>query len=468
MRLSAFRARVASFYENHPNGAPLLLGVGLYGVTDVAANRLEHLFMHDKPWNPCRTLGVMSAAPVCTGCLVQAYRLADRLFDVTSGLQDRRTMGATAVARNTPQEQLLHGMNTNKHVTAPPAASTSATDAAAGSSTSSRRVRSSAKSVDFRVLGKKVLFMQLAWTPLSIWLFVTCSTTAHLTWEVIWERFLWPKYLALFPTSSAGRAALRNAVTPAARTPACLQKVHATSGFGVEERGVDQEDGEEDVDGKRTSGHIPRGAPVDDDPYDHVGLQLQPQVATFMNARELSRLEADLAKLFGAATPVCRARPSMSGETTSRSLAEGDDDEAALVRSRASAGEEVVVTVSVCAALAAAQNLEGGKSSRSTIHKTAVDASVDSHLAAQGHQISFAEAVRTVFWLSQFRFRENFWEIYLTSWWVWPISDFLNFTLIQRLFSPHFRATWDAGVGLFWNTYQCLVTFRTSSALAMP
>lgn len=54
----------------------------------------------------------------------------------------------------------------------------------------------------------------------------------------------------------------------------------------------------------------------------------------------------------------------------------------------------------------------------------------------------------------------NFWESYSASWLVWPLSDAINFTIVARYFSPHFRATWDAGMGLLWNTYMSIITFR--------
>ena len=48
--------------------------------------------------------------------------------------------------------------------------------------------------------------------------------------------------------------------------------------------------------------------------------------------------------------------------------------------------------------------------------------------------------------------RANFVEAYTASFFLWPVSDALNFTIIQRAFSPHFRSTWDAFIGLIWNT----------------
>lgn len=72
------------------------------------------------------------------------------------------------------------------------------------------------------------------------------------------------------------------------------------------------------------------------------------------------------------------------------------------------------------------------------------------------HRLACAVAWRKV--------EENFWQTYLASYLLWPVSDVLNFTVIQRTFSPHFRATWDAFVGLNWYTYMSIVAFRTNES----
>ncbi|CAD7941917.1 unnamed protein product [Amoebophrya sp. A120] len=56
--------------------------------------------------------------------------------------------------------------------------------------------------------------------------------------------------------------------------------------------------------------------------------------------------------------------------------------------------------------------------------------------------------------------RATFWESYVASFFFWPLSDLLNFTVIQRRFGPHFRTTWDSVVDLGWNFYLSSVTFR--------
>eukprot|EP00392_Amoebophrya_sp_AT5.2_P008519 g8547.t1 len=130
--------RVAAFYSRNRNLAPLLFGAQLYGLTDILANRIENCYTNgEKPFNPCRTLGVMAAAPVCNGSLIYAYRLADFLFDRSDRGKPQPKVG---VAR-----------------------------------------------ISFTTVCKKVAFMQLFWTPTSICLYVVCSTALHLHFEVGWE-----------------------------------------------------------------------------------------------------------------------------------------------------------------------------------------------------------------------------------------------------------------------------------------
>ncbi|KAF4653296.1 hypothetical protein FOZ61_009074 [Perkinsus olseni] len=43
-------------------------------------------------------------------------------------------------------------------------------------------------------------------------------------------------------------------------------------------------------------------------------------------------------------------------------------------------------------------------------------------------------------------------EAYLASWFVWPVSDTFNFTVVQRIF-PAARPTWDCVVDVGWNAY---------------
>lgn len=62
--------------------------------------------------------------------------------------------------------------------------------------------------------------------------------------------------------------------------------------------------------------------------------------------------------------------------------------------------------------------------------------------------------------MAKARFEENFREMYCASYLLWPLSDFLNLRYISRFCGPDFRATWDAFVGLIWNSYQATVTFR--------
>jgi hypothetical protein len=47
-------------------------------------------------------------------------------------------------------------------------------------------------------------------------------------------------------------------------------------------------------------------------------------------------------------------------------------------------------------------------------------------------------------------------EAYLSSWAIWPASDMVCFTVIQR-WNPHFRTTWDSLMDLVWNVYLCWV-----------
>ncbi|CAD7964011.1 unnamed protein product [Amoebophrya sp. A25] len=62
------------------------------------------------------------------------------------------------------------------------------------------------------------------------------------------------------------------------------------------------------------------------------------------------------------------------------------------------------------------------------------------------------------------RMQSTFWESYVASFFFWPLSDLLNFTVIQSRFGPHFRTTWDAVIDLGWNFYLSTVTFRTDES----
>ncbi|EER01958.1 Protein Mpv17, putative [Perkinsus marinus ATCC 50983] len=50
--------------------------------------------------------------------------------------------------------------------------------------------------------------------------------------------------------------------------------------------------------------------------------------------------------------------------------------------------------------------------------------------------------------VTKLRWREAYW----TSWFIWPVSDAFNFTLVQR-HMPAARPTWDAVVMVAWNAY---------------
>lgn len=76
---------------------------------------------------------------------------------------------------------------------------------------------------------------------------------------------------------------------------------------------------------------------------------------------------------------------------------------------------------------------------------------VESSLALRAKQHFSAAATRA---------RELFVETYTMSFCLWPLSDLLNFTVIQRRFGPHFRSTWDAVIDVMWNFYLSFVTFR--------
>ncbi|EER01957.1 Protein SYM1, putative [Perkinsus marinus ATCC 50983] len=43
-------------------------------------------------------------------------------------------------------------------------------------------------------------------------------------------------------------------------------------------------------------------------------------------------------------------------------------------------------------------------------------------------------------------------EAYLASWFVWPVSDTFNFTVVQKIL-PAARPTWDCVVDVGWNAY---------------
>ena len=73
----AFAQRIRAFYNRHPQAAPLIVGMQLFGLSDLAANRIENSFSPaDAPvsLNPCRTIGAMAAALPTNGALVWFYR----------------------------------------------------------------------------------------------------------------------------------------------------------------------------------------------------------------------------------------------------------------------------------------------------------------------------------------------------------------------------------------------------------
>jgi hypothetical protein len=68
---------IRTFYNRHPRAAPLIIGIQLFGLSDLAANRIENSFSPaDAPvsLNPCRTIGAMAAAVPTNGALVWFYR----------------------------------------------------------------------------------------------------------------------------------------------------------------------------------------------------------------------------------------------------------------------------------------------------------------------------------------------------------------------------------------------------------
>ncbi|KAF4735328.1 hypothetical protein FOZ63_008617 [Perkinsus olseni] len=60
----------------------------------------------------------------------------------------------------------------------------------------------------------------------------------------------------------------------------------------------------------------------------------------------------------------------------------------------------------------------------------------------------FATACTEASAVTKQRWKEAYW----TSWFVWPISDAFNFTVMQRRM-PAARPTWDAVVMVGWNAY---------------
>jgi len=395
--------RVAAFYSRNRNLAPLLFGAQLYGLTDILANRIENCYTNgEKPFNPCRTLGVMAAAPVCNGSLIYAYRLADFLFDRSDRGKPQPKVG---VAR-----------------------------------------------ISFTTVCKKVAFMQLFWTPTSICLYVVCSTALHLHFEVGWEAVAgkfadWTatrrvrdaeleKKSKVYSRDDAleGEAEDRapssssiNKIMP--KIAPCLLKTYRTSGFAdatvdeVDETDVQEEnDREEPHPAPTLGGHGPSSS----------GNTTKARVTTTrMPARDLERLASDMAM-------VCLGAGASPSTTVSSITASGSP------------------RVSV----------------RDILSLSSSSTNSASRVAVEGddscwRRCAVASALFSNPWRIGFlRLRENFWEIYLMSWFVWPLSDLFNFRVVQMHMTPHFRATWDAGVGLVWNTYQSIITFRSDISFA--
>merc|ERR1712194_144775 len=64
-------------------------------------------------------------------------------------------------------------------------------------------------------------------------------------------------------------------------------------------------------------------------------------------------------------------------------------------------------------------------------------------------------------YLAYRKVERTFLEVIISSCLFWPLSDLVNLGLVQKVLGPSFRATWDAFMGLGWNSYQSLVCFRT-------
>ncbi|CAD7947192.1 unnamed protein product [Amoebophrya sp. A25] len=409
--------RVSRFYTRYPRFAPLLAGIHLYGATDIVANRIEHYLSEPKRLNPCRTLGVMSAAPICNGALIYAYRAADALF----GSSVKRFW----------------------HDVVP-----------------------------------KVLFMQLVWTPTSIALYVFWSTTFHLFYEIIWDRLYamrmgMPSHgeqvsnsgmVVTSIISLSGNQESQHVMNIDALSSTC--RAVAEQEKSQNQQGHEQEKTVDVSDARNRGSRIPvclarvgesltnmevtdfevvkLDCTIDNGIETDKGKQHQQKQdlaknantscsgATWMTLRELERLKSEVARLH---------RTSLQRRAN---LVSEDQEEKPTGLSKFTTTSSNTAKDHTAATTVTVEQEHSPTSSRPTHDKLSSMYSVVPRLAMQ-------------------RLEDTFAEIFLTSWFVWPVSDCLNFRVIQRHFSPHFRATWDAIVGLFWNTYQSYATFKTSS-----
>ncbi|KYF46463.1 Mpv17 / PMP22 family protein [Toxoplasma gondii ARI] len=58
--------------------------------------------------------------------------------------------------------------------------------------------------------------------------------------------------------------------------------------------------------------------------------------------------------------------------------------------------------------------------------------------------------------------QRSFWEVYVASWYVWPVTDVINFRYIPLRYRP----LWDTTIDLFWTVYLSVAAYPTGLAIA--